>query len=208
MLYYLFKIILTPFLWLIYRPKVEGKVNFNAIKTGSAIIVCNHVQLVDPLILAVVTPFRKIRFMAKAPLFKNPVLAAVLRGVHAFPVERGKADIKAIKRSIKELENKHVFGIFPEGTRNKKDRGLMPFHKGVAIIALKSGAPIIPVVIHGKYGLFKRIRMSVLEPVSTKEYQGEGLASEKVDALISAIRGKMLDALVKHEEMNGKAIKK
>lgn len=114
---------------------------------GPAIIAANHVSYLDPPLLGVVTP-RPIRFVAKRELFALPLLGRFLQAIGTFPVERRRPDYRAVRQSLRVLQRGELLGIFPEGTRNKQG-GLKPFLEGVGWLAIKTRAPVIPVVIHG-----------------------------------------------------------
>lgn len=89
---------------------------------------------------------REVNFMGKEELFKNPVMAAICRGLHVFPVKRGAADKSAIKTALKIIKNGDCFGIFPEGTRSKTGK-IRKAESGVSLIAAMTKAPIIPAAI-------------------------------------------------------------
>jgi len=158
--------LLCPLIYLLFKPKVEGLENFP--KAGKTIVYSNHISALDPVVLACVLP-RKISFMAKSELFKNPVLAWLLQRVGTFPVKRGTADISAIKNSLKILNEGGVFGIFPEGTRSK-DGKLQAFSHGIASIAHKSKAIIIPVVFLNEYKCFKQLKLKIGQPLGFDGY--------------------------------------
>lgn len=85
---------------------------------GGYIIASNHTSNIDPLLLAMGVP-HPINYMGKAELFQNPILGALFRSIHVIRVERGKGDTGAVEECAKLVENDHVLGIFPEGTRYK-----------------------------------------------------------------------------------------
>lgn len=89
---------------------------------------------------------REVNFMGKEELFKNPVMAAICRGLHVFPVKRGAADKAAIKTAVKILKNGDCLGIFPEGTRSKTGK-IGKAEPGVSLIAAMTKSPIIPAAI-------------------------------------------------------------
>ena len=89
---------------------------------------------------------REVNFMGKEELFKNPIMAAICRGLHVFPVKRGAADKSAIKTALKIIKNGDCFGIFPEGTRSKTGK-IRKAEPGVSLIAAMTKAPIIPAAI-------------------------------------------------------------
>lgn len=165
-MYGLVRGLLCPLVYLLFRPKVEGLENFP--RDGKTIVYANHISAIDPVVIACVLP-RQIYFMAKIELFKNPLLAWILKRVGAFPVKRGTADISAIKNSLKVLNEGGVFGMFPEGTRSK-DGKLQEFTHGIASIAHKSKATIIPVAILDEYKYFKPLKLRIGKPLSFESY--------------------------------------
>lgn len=148
-------------------------------------ICANHIHWLDPVLLGVYIN-RQINYMAKAELFKHKFVSAVLKAVHAFPVKRGTPDISAIKNSLRLIKEGKVLGIFPEGTRSS-DGELKPAEPGVAMIAVKTGAPIIPIRIKGNYKLFGKISIIIGKPVSFEEYKSRKLSGEETNELSQSI---------------------
>ena len=124
--------------------QVEGRENVP--QDGPLIVVSNHLSNLDPPILAASIP-RRLYFMAKRGIFHDPVVSSFLKAWGAFPLNRDGADISAIRWSLQTLERGGGLAIFPEGTRSPK--GIKNPISGVALIARKSGAPILPVGITG-----------------------------------------------------------
>ena len=124
--------------------KVEGKEYVPPM--GPLIIVANHLSNLDPPMLASSMP-RRVHFMAKGGLFRNPISSTFFRAYGAEPLERQGGDVRIINWALKMLEKDSAIGIFPEGTRNPD--GMIEGVSGVALIAIKSGAPILPVGITG-----------------------------------------------------------
>jgi 1-acyl-sn-glycerol-3-phosphate acyltransferase len=93
--------------------------------------------------------------MAKSELFKIPILGPILPKVCAFPVKRGVPDRQALRTALELLAQGQVVTIFPEGTRSP-DGTLQKPELGVALIALRSGAPVVPVGISGSDRLLPR----------------------------------------------------
>ncbi len=124
--------------------KVEGRENVPPM--GPLIVVSNHQSNMDPPILAASIP-RKITFMAKRGLFRYPVASHFFKAYGAFPLNESGNDLSAIQRSVRLLDKDAALGIFPEGTRSPGAmRRAIP---GIALIALRSRAPILPVGIVG-----------------------------------------------------------
>ena len=124
----------------VYRIQVEGGERIPT--TGPAILAANHESLADPFFLAVVTK-RPIHYMAKAELWRNPVVGRLLEWGGTFPVERGGGDSDALRHGVRLLEEGALLGIFPQGTSRPRRR--RPFLRGAARLALATGAPLIPV---------------------------------------------------------------
>lgn len=135
-------------------------------KEGGAIIAGNHVTLMDPVAIGAAIK-RPVHFMGKAELFRKPISRAFFRSLHAFPVRRGLADREAIRTAQERVNAGHLLGIFPEGTRNKTSEDLLPFQGGASLIALKTGAPVIPVVVSGfrPFKLRQRVKVAFGKPL-------------------------------------------
>ncbi|QQG50180.1 MAG: 1-acyl-sn-glycerol-3-phosphate acyltransferase [Candidatus Berkelbacteria bacterium] len=115
-------------------------------KKGGVLIVANHESVADPVVVQY-TCARPICFMAKAELFKRPVLSFVIRLFRTFIVEPNTSDIRAIRQAIDLLKAGEVVLVFPEGKINGESGALLGFRKGVGLIARKSGATVIPCAI-------------------------------------------------------------
>lgn len=150
MLYWFVRFVFGIVFRLIYRQRVYGRELLP--ERGPLIICSNHINWRDPIAVGIALPLRyKIKFMAKKELFHNPVMAFLLKRA-AFPVDREKADFGAIRRAFKILKEGGVIGLFPEGTRSKTGK-LQRLQEGAALIATRSGAPVLPVLVTGPYRL-------------------------------------------------------
>lgn len=131
------------------RLKVDGLSNLP--RSGPVILVSNHFNLGDPPVLTYVLP-RRIVWMAKQELFDTPVIGWLFRAFGLIPVRRFEGDLKALRKAQGALKSGHVLGMFPEGTRSA-GKGLGEGEPGTAFIALRTGAPIVPVAIWGTEGI-------------------------------------------------------
>jgi 1-acyl-sn-glycerol-3-phosphate acyltransferase len=127
--------------------------------TGPLIVACNHVSNLDPPTLGAAMP-RPVTYMAKKELFGIPILGPVIRGLGAFPVDRSRGDITAIKTAIGVLDEGTCLGIFPEGGRNVD--GSKQAQMGVALLASMSGAAVIPAYVSGTSQSKFRSRVTVV----------------------------------------------
>ncbi len=131
--------------WLLFRLRIEGREHEP--QSGPILAICNHVSAADPFIAGVALR-RRARYMAKQELFQYPMLGPFVRSLGSFPVRRGQADRQAIRTALQALARGDVLVMFPEGTRSADGR-LMPAEPGAALLALRSGAPVLPMAVAG-----------------------------------------------------------
>jgi len=116
-------------------------------RTGPAILISNHISGLDPLLLQSVSP-RLIRWMMAREYYELPGLKRIYQRVGAIPVERAGKDIAATRAALAALKAGHILGVFPEG-KIAPTHELLPFQSGIALLALKSGAPVYPAYLDG-----------------------------------------------------------
>lgn len=147
MLYWVLKAVLTPLLHACFRIRVEGRDRVP--RSGPVILAANHRSFLDSIFLPLVVR-RRVTFVAKAEYFDDPRTAWFFRGVGQIPIRRegGHASERALAAAMEVLTAGGVFGIYPEGTRTR-DGYLHRGHTGVARLALRSGAPVVPVGLVG-----------------------------------------------------------
>ena len=126
---------------------------------GGYVVCANHVSATDPIALCYAFRKNQVFFMAKKELFKVPILAPLIKVMGAFPVDRGGSDVSAVKTAISLVNEKKSMGIFPQGHRyvGVDPRGTKT-KNGVALIATKTGADILPCYIWRKKNKFKLFR--------------------------------------------------
>jgi 1-acyl-sn-glycerol-3-phosphate acyltransferase len=145
----------------LYRVEVIGGDRIP--REGACILTPNHESVVDPFLPAVATT-RPIHYMTKAELFRFRPLAAILRWLGTFPVERGSGDRTAMTEAAQLLERGALLGIFPQGTSRQLVRR---WHRGAARLALTTGATLVPVYMTGTraFPFRSRVRIEVREPI-------------------------------------------
>ncbi len=149
-LYALVRILLTPLLRLWFRVRISGAEQIPS--EGAAIIAPNHKSFMDAFFIGLATP-RRVRYMAKAELFKGP-LAWLFARLGAFPVRRGEADADAVETARVLLGQGELVVVFSEGTRVDEPDALGSPHHGAGRLALETGAPIVPAAITGTHRLW------------------------------------------------------
>lgn len=147
--YYVAGLLVRSWLRLFTHWQVTGRENIPS--QGPLLVVANHVSFIDiPLIGASLD--RRLIFMAKQNLFDYPLLSYLVRAFGSIPVHRGKPDRRALRQAEQALTQGQTLVIFPEGTRSRSGR-LQRAFPGMALIALRSGTPILPVAITGTKGI-------------------------------------------------------
>lgn len=187
MLYTIAKYVIKLFVFIMFNIKTVGAENVKL--NGGAILAVNHRSNWDPVIAGIATP-RYINFLAKSELFEKRIANFALRVMGAFPIERGKGDIGAIKASLKILNDGGMLLIFPQGTRvagGESGRA----KTGMIMMAHRAGVPIIPAYIDGEYKFRGKLRVSYGQPVSFAEFRGQKLSNEEMQELADGILKKI-----------------
>ncbi len=160
------------------RVEVNGLEN---IPSGPVILVANHKGAFDIPALQVSLPLQ-FRWVAKKGLFKIPLVGWAMSMAGYIPIDThaGRAFLKSIRATVEKIRGGTSILVFPEGTRNPRP-GLLPFKRGVFLLAEKSGAPIVPIAIKGTESIMKigslvirpgNVRVSIgppIEPAGLKE---------------------------------------
>ena len=174
--------IIAPFFSIVHPCRLVGR---ERLPEKGGLFCANHSSLSDPLCLAVSLGVKwHMHAMAKAEFMRVPVIGWILKKAGIFAVERGKSDIGAIKTAMKFLKNDEMVLIFPEGTRIKngvdKYGNESEAKAGAAMLAVRTGAPIVPVYIPPKKRWFRFTNVVIGEPYhpqveskkcSAEEYQ-------------------------------------
>lgn len=162
------------------------------------ILIANHNSMLDPLLAAWKCYRYHIRFMGKKELVKHKPLKWLFDKLLMIPVDRHNSDMAAMRASLKVLKEGHALGIFPEGTRHKQ--GVMEdMESGIAMIALRSGATLLPAYIAGKPKLFRRLHVYYGQPFSVKDIAKDGVNKEACDAVLERIRKTFRELVKEHE---------
>ena len=145
------KLFVLPIYKFVFKGHLIGRENIP--QKDAFIMVSNHGSLLDPPLLGHALE-RNISFMAKAELFKIPLLGSVIKACGAYPVKRGIADKNTIKTACEKLSNDNCIGIFIDGTRQKNGRVNKP-KQGAALLAFKNQKLLLPVAIVNSHRLIR-----------------------------------------------------
>jgi 1-acyl-sn-glycerol-3-phosphate acyltransferase len=172
---------------------------FPAGLSGPIIIACNHISYLDPLCLQAACP-RLITWMMAQEYYDLPGVNWVCRQVRAIPVQRQGRDMAATRAALRALEEGRILGLFPEG-RLETARQLLPFQVGIALLAMRSRATVVPTYIEGtqrgqsfadSYLAPQRTRLRFGRPFDLLAYSADrdGLqaATDQIHAAVDTLR--------------------
>lgn len=161
----------------LFKIEIEGLENIP--KDKNFLVIPNHLSNFDPPLIAAFLPV-DMAYMAKASLFKVPIVSQVIRAFGAFPVKRTGNDMAAVKLAIKILKDGKSLTMFPEGVRVRTHGTLGKGKQGAAMIAAKSGVGFLPVGIDATYKLRSTVKVAVGEYIDFSEYSGKRMSSEEL----------------------------
>lgn len=167
-------------------------------RSGPLIVVGNHLSFLEPPLVTGIVP-RRVTFLALYDLFDIRGLAIVLRLMGALPVKRGGArDLDAVRVALDLLRRNEAVGIYPEGTRSLTP-GLLRANPGVSLLALKSGATILPIAVTGTERLtrlqditlarwrYPRVRIAIGRPFTVGPASGRPNHQAIADAIVTEV---------------------
>lgn len=161
--------------------------------TGPVVVCSNHRNNWDPPLVGSYLQ-RQVHFMAKAELFRIPVLAQLLRAFGTFPVNRGGMSKDSIKTAVRLLKEGKMLCVFPEGSRQA---ALGAGKKGAASMAMRGGATVLPVAVIGDYRPFSPMKIVIGEPLDLSAF-AELPPSEQLDAATEQIMASIRTLIERH----------
>lgn len=164
----------------IFRPiKAVGREH---IPQGPAVICPNHTTAGDPFYVVYAFGWRyPMRAMAKIQIMRVPVIGWILSKGGVFGVDRGNADMKAVRTALQFLRDGDKLLMFPEGTRVHEGENVEA-KTGAALFATRAGVPLLPVYIQSKKRLFRRNTVVIGEPYYPS-YEGRKPTAEELQAI-------------------------
>jgi 1-acyl-sn-glycerol-3-phosphate acyltransferase len=166
-MYWLAVVLATILMRLVFWPRIKGRSNLP--KTGKGLVlVFNHKSNFDPILLLCATP-RKLRFLAKAELFRLP-WSLFFNWMGVIAIDRSRKNNQALEAAVRVLKSGGVVAVAPEGTRNKTAQTLLPFKYGAVAMASRAQVPVMPVTITGRYlPFFGKLKLEYGKPMMVGE---------------------------------------
>ena len=149
------------------------------------IVIGNHQSWLDPVVMGYAIKKHQVTFMGKKELATNGLIRGILKEAGVILVDRHNTDMEAMRACMKALRGGEILGIFPEGTRHHE--GVMrEMETGVAMIALRSGAPLIPVLVP-RLRWFHAVDCYVGEAIPTSDLREQGINTQTCQTLMERI---------------------
>lgn len=197
--------LVLPIVRLLFRVRVAGI--HHVPLDGPAILAFNHISVLDGPCLAIETAWRRrreTRFLVAAEIFRVPVSGWFLRRYEQIPIRRGEGDANALLEAIGTIRRGALAAIAPEGAVNPQPGELQRIRRGVARIALPTGAPVIPVGLWGTHRRLPkgrrvwgrpwhpRLGIAYGEPIRPK---GDVDRQEDIDAFVEALHPRLQEQM-------------
>jgi 1-acyl-sn-glycerol-3-phosphate acyltransferase len=161
----------------LFRVRVEGRENMPA--TGGALVCANHQSYFDPVLIGLSLD-RRLNYLARDTLFRNPLFKWLIEFLDAIPIDREGGGLAGLKETLRRLKQDELVLIFPEGTRTR-DGELQPLKPGFCAVARRGRQPILPVAFDGAYQAWPRTSpVPQLSPIAV--VIGEPISPEQIAA--------------------------
>ena len=156
-------------------------------KDGALLVLPNHQGMVDMFLVGYGIP-NVVHWMAKKELFNNKLFAAIIKGLGAYPVNRGATDTSAAKHTFQLLKDEKTVGIFPQGTRAREGKPIPKAHSGAIKYAVETDTTVVPVAIWGKNRIFGKMHVRYGDPFKFPQpSQGEKYTNEEYNAMAAKL---------------------
>ena len=193
-LYQFLKAIVSPIYRLLFNVRVIGREN---VPTEGGVLLCpNHLAAVDVISIGAVCP-RQITCIAKKELFEIPVLGGLVKALGAVKIDRGGADVGAIKAAVSAIESGKTVVIFPQGHRCPGvNLASTQIRHGAGLIAYYAKCNVVPVCINikgGKYSLFRKTEIIYGKPIKYSELGFTDGGREEYAAATEKIFGQVIE---------------
>ena len=201
MFYMICKILMWIPIMIFHPTSIKGKKN---LPKGRAILSVNHRSNWDYVLFGI-NSTTKYRVLAKKELFRSKFFGFILRNFGGIEIDREANDINAIKTCMKVLKDDKKLLVFPEGTRLKDESLVMgEIKSGLALIAIKTKTPIVPVWVRNKPKLFRRSIYYIGKPFELDQFYGKKLDEQTLQEANQIVRAKMIELGEQGKKKKGK----
>ena len=135
---------------------------------GGALLIANHIGFFDPVYLHYAVWYRRMRFVCLKQFFDSS-WGWFFRRVHCIPIDKNNVGIESVREIIRHLKAGGIVSMFPEGHVNRESGELDAFKSGAVLMALRSGAPVVPVYVRPKKRWYERLTMAIGQAADVKD---------------------------------------
>lgn len=178
---------LSVLLWLRPKKLYENKAAKKHIR-GGAVLVSNHTNIFDPIIMHCAFWYRRLHIIAMKELFNKKFPRWFFNTMLCIPVDRQNFNINTYRAAVDVLLDKRPLGIFPEGSINHDETTVNSFKSGAVFMALKGNAPIVPLYIAPRKKWYSRAIIVVGEPIDLNALCGGKMDIRKIDEAANTLR--------------------
>ena len=187
---------ITPLLRIIFRTEIHLSEScpkdVRKIK-GGALLISNHSNFCDPLVMTDVFWRRRLRYIVGENIIDKQPRGTFLRGLGCVRVDRNSVDFDCVKESVKLLREGELLTIYPEGKLNAHQTEISEFKAGAALMAVIANVPIVPMYITPKKNAFSKVRVIIGEPVDAVAVCGRFPTAEGLDKLAKTLHGRVCE---------------
>ncbi len=186
-------------LWL--RPKIHypfGKPK----KKGALLVLANHGTLIDPIIVQVAFPFRRMNSIATKDLFDTPIKNFIFTIMHCIKIDKDNFSLSSFHEVVERLKEKKMVLIFPEGGLHlQSGNEIQAFKSGVVLMAHRSGAPVLPMYIGKRQKWYHRQHIVMGQLVDIREQLGRIPTVDTIASVSEALREKEVELRTYYENL-------
>jgi len=197
-LFFILRTLIRALSFFIYPRKIIHKERLP--KKSKYIAVSNHLHWVDAVYVFLKGPGRRYLLAKKELAEISPFLKSMEKAAGIVFVDRDNPSVASIKAILGYLKRDKPILVFPEGTRNRESRELLETKSGAAVFAVKSSAPVIPMLIYERARAFRRNYLYVGEPFELSEFYGKKLTEELLNEANALVRAHMLLEMEKMDD--------
>ncbi len=180
--------------WIFFKPRIHLAPGAKRTLPKPAILVSNHISLMDFVVWVLVFPLRTLRFLIAEVMYRTAFLRVFLNLIGGIRVDRDAKSFDFVSDALNILDHGGTVGVFPQARLPVKGCRF-PFTVSTAFIAMHTDALIVPVYTDGNYGLFKRTNVVIGEPICLQDYCREGLGEQEQIAHLTKVLEEKVFAL-------------
>ena len=184
-------LLFLPLVFRFRRYDVQGE-RYRQKVRGGVLVVANHSSMSDPIFMWALLWYRRVFFLAAEAVMKNPIVAFLLRGCGCIKIDRNISDIEAVRKAVDTLKDRRCVAMFPQGGI-RQDEEFSQIKSGAILIALRAGAPILPVYSNRKNKPWYRPTTVVMgQPLDCAEFCKKKMPSmAEIEAASAALSERM-----------------